>query len=58
MADNGANIFGGADNSGNSKKQDSNIKVAIRCRPPLDFEHKAGHTFEKLHIESGQKAIR
>ena len=50
MADNGENIFGGVEKDGNSKKQDSNIKVAIRCRPPLDFEHKAGHTFEKLHI--------
>lgn len=53
MADNGANIFGGEEKDGNSKKQDSNIKVAIRCRPPLDFEHKAGHTFEKLLIQSG-----
>ena len=56
MADN--NPFVGTDKDGGSKKADQNIKVAIRCRPPLDFEHKAGHTFEKLFIESGQKAIR
>jgi len=56
MAD--SNPFGAADKDVGSKKADQNIKVAIRCRPPLDFEHKAGNTFEKLLIESGQKGVR
>ena len=28
--------------------KNANIKVAIRCRPPLDHERKAGEAFEKL----------
>lgn len=29
----------------------------MRCRPPLDFEHKAGHTFEKLIVDSNAKGV-
>ena len=46
------------DTDNSSKKQDANIKVAVRCRPPLDFEIRANHTFDKLLVESSQKGVR
>ena len=52
----GGNVFGEIDPSG--KKQDANIKVAVRCRPALEKEIKDGHTFEKLIVDSSQKGIR
>ena len=30
------------------KREAANIKVAIRCRPPLENELKGNNTFEKL----------
>lgn len=52
-------VFGGADTAnGSGKKQDANIKVAVRCRPPLDFEIRNNHTFEKLIVDSSQKGVR
>ena len=40
-----------------NKAQNANIKVAVRCRPPLDNELKQGSTFEKLMMNSTQKAV-
>lgn len=54
----GSDIFGGGDADGSGKKQDANIKVAVRCRPPLDFEIRNNHTFEKLIVDSTQKGVR
>ena len=51
------NIFGEIDNT-SGKKQDANIKVAVRCRPALEKEIKEGHTFEKLIVDPSQKGIR
>ena len=33
-------------------KHKSNIKVAVRCRPPLEREINAGGKFEKLMLSS------
>jgi hypothetical protein len=33
----------------------ANIKVAVRCRPPLD--HERGQTFEKLSVDQSQRAV-
>ena len=46
------------DTDNSMKKQDANIKVAVRCRPPLEFELRANHTFDKLLVESSQKGVR
>jgi hypothetical protein len=36
----------------------ANIKVAVRCRPPLENEIKNGNTFEKLRIDQVSKGVR
>jgi hypothetical protein len=33
----------------------ANIKVAVRCRPPLETEIKNGNTFEKLRTDQISK---
>jgi len=40
------------------KKHVANIKVAIRCRPPLEHESKAGNTFEKLVVDGKDKEVK
>jgi len=36
----------------------ANIRVAVRCRPPLDNEVKNKNSFEKLVVNSGAKGVR
>jgi hypothetical protein len=36
------------------KREAANIKVAIRCRPPLENELKSNNTFEKLVVSQTQ----
>jgi hypothetical protein len=36
----------------------ANIKVAVRCRPPLEHERKAGEGFEKLQVNQEDRAVR
>lgn len=36
----------------------SNIRVAVRCRPPLDREIRENNTFEKLIVDTGAKGVR
>ena len=40
------------------KKPNANIRVAVRCRPPLEHETKSGATFEKLVVDGGARAVR
>ena len=40
------------------KKQVANIKVAIRCRPPLEQETKSGSTYEKLVVDEKSKEVK
>jgi len=42
---------------GQPKKHVANVKVAVRCRPPLDSELKH-NTFEKLGVDSASKEVR
>ena len=48
----GANIFS------DGLRKAANVKVAVRCRPPLEHEIKNGATFEKLVVDSGAKGVR
>ena len=41
-----------------SSKQNDNIRVAVRVRPPLDFEMQAGNSFEKLNIDNNNKLVK
>ena len=34
------------------------IRVAVRVRPPLDSEMRAGNTFENLKIDQDNKVVR
>ena len=38
------------------KKEQDNIRVAVRVRPPLP--HEEGQTFDKLKIDKEQKMIK
>ena len=40
-----------------SIKRDANIKVAVRCRPPLGKEASC-NTFEKLMLDSTSRGVR
>ena len=42
---------------GESIKRDANIKVAVRCRPPLGKEATC-NTFEKLMLSSADRGVR
>ena len=42
--------------NGSNNMKMSNIKVAVRCRPPLENELKQ-NTFEKLIVDTGSKGV-
>jgi hypothetical protein len=39
-------------------QQADNIRVAVRVRPPLDFEIQQGNSFEKLNIDQANKLVK
>ena len=41
-----------------SHKNSSNIRVAVRVRPPLQHELAANNTFEKLVVDQENKVIK
>ena len=35
-----------------------NIRVAVRVRPPLEFEKQAGNTYDKLKVDHDEKFVK
>ena len=38
--------------------QNDNIRVAVRVRPPLEMEIRAGNAFEQLKVDQKNKVIK
>lgn len=38
--------------------QNDNIRVAVRVRPPLDMEIRAGNSFDALKVDQNNKVIK
>ena len=62
----GAREGGGKQDQGASANQagmagagsGDNVRVAVRVRPPLDFEIKAGNTFDMLKVDMQTKLVQ
>jgi hypothetical protein len=42
----------------NKSKPSDNIRVAVRIRPPLDYEIQEGNSFEKLNVDRQNSLIK
>ena len=41
-----------------SKALNDNIRVAVRIRPPLNDEIRAGNSFEKLNLDDKKRLVK
>lgn len=39
-------------------RKNANVKVLVRCRPPLEGEIKQGNTFDKLRLDPNSRTVR